>query len=53
MIIKVEDRFKYYEFLEMGNVGDIRFFIRFIVDCIELVFDYFLLIVFGFSVLFK
>ena len=35
VIIKVEDRFKYYEALETANSGDIRPFIRFIARCTE------------------
>lgn len=51
--IKVEDRLKYYESLEMGNAGDIRPFIRFIADCTELALDHFLLTASGSSALFK
>lgn len=35
VIIKVEDRHKYYEALEIANSGDIRPFIRFIAQCTE------------------
>lgn len=41
--IKVEDRFHYYETLEMANDGDIRPFIRFIAECAERTLDEFLL----------
>lgn len=51
--IKVEDRLKYYESLEMGNAGDIRPFIRFIADCTEQALDHFLLTASGSSALFK
>lgn len=51
--IKVEDRLKYYESLEMGNAGDIRPFIRFIADCTELALDHFLMTASGSSALFK
>ncbi|XP_014768120.1 protein adenylyltransferase FICD [Octopus bimaculoides] len=41
--IKVEDRYRYYETLEMANEGDIRPFIRFIAECTERTVDEFLL----------
>ena len=41
--IKVEDRFRYYETLELANEGDIRPFIRFIAECAERTLDEFLL----------
>ena len=39
VIIKVEDRYKYYEALEIANSGDIRPFIRFIAQCTETSLD--------------
>lgn len=41
--IKVEDRFRYYETLELANEGDIRPFIRFIAECAERTLDEFIL----------
>lgn len=35
VIIKVQDRFKYYDALELANGGDIRQFIRFVAKCTE------------------
>lgn len=39
VIIKVQDRFKYYDALETANSGDIRPFIRFIAQCTEVSLD--------------
>lgn len=41
--VKVEDRFRYYETLELGNEGDIHPFIRFIAECTERTLDEFIL----------
>ena len=41
--VRVEERFTYYETLEIANAGDIRPFIRFIADCTERTLDEFLL----------
>ena len=39
VIIKVQDRFKYYDALETANGGDIRPFIRFIAQCTDTSLD--------------
>ena len=39
VIIKVQDRYKYYEALGIANSGDIRPFIRFIAQCTETSLD--------------
>lgn len=39
VIIKVQDRFEYYDALEVANSGDIRPFIRFIAKCTETSLD--------------
>lgn len=39
VIIKVEDRYKYYEALETANSGDVRPFIRFIAKCTQTSLD--------------
>ena len=39
VIIKVQDRFTYYDALETANSGDIRPFIRFIAHCTEVSLD--------------
>lgn len=41
--VKVEDRARYYETLNDGNLGDLRSFIRFIAECTERTLDEFLL----------
>ena len=35
VIIRKEDRFQYYEYLQLGNMGDVRPFIRFVARCTE------------------
>ncbi|VDO71740.1 unnamed protein product [Schistosoma margrebowiei] len=41
-IIKIEDRFTYYELLKTANDGDVRPFIRFIAKCTERTLDEYL-----------
>lgn len=41
--IKVEDRARYYETLNEGNLGDLRSFIRFTAECTERTLDEFLM----------
>ena len=43
IIIKVEEKFKYYEYIETANHGDVRPFIRFIAKCTENSVDEFLM----------
>lgn len=43
VIIRVEDRQRYYDTLQMVNMGDIHPFIRFVAECTERTLDHFLL----------
>ncbi|KAL6256369.1 hypothetical protein P5V15_012485 [Pogonomyrmex californicus] len=42
VIIHKQHRHKYYEYLQLANVGDVRPFIRFIAECTEQTLDLFL-----------
>lgn len=42
VIIPKQQRYKYYEFLQLANEGDIRPFIRFIAECTDKTLDLFL-----------
>ena len=42
VIIRKQDRVKYYEYLEQANEGDVRPFIRFIAQCAEQTLDVYL-----------
>eukprot|EP00111_Clytia_hemisphaerica_P016612 TCONS_00049247-protein len=42
VIIRKEDRFKYYQHLQTANIGDVRPFIRFVATCTEETLDEYL-----------
>lgn len=42
VIIRFQDRYKYYEYLDMANHGDVRPFIRFVARCTERTIDEYL-----------
>lgn len=44
IIIKKENRLKYYEYLEMANQGDVKPFIRFIARCAQITLEYYIIL---------
>lgn len=44
VIIRFQDRYEYYEYLNLVNYGDMRSFIRFVVRCTDRIIDEYLIV---------